>query len=322
MRYRVLIFTWLALEIVHAVARMGGRRDIAMLLMVAVLLYHRLVRPLAVWHAAAAASSLLAGLLLFGFVRQGWGMGAPLSANNEFQVLFANAWDLLGRRDTLDVPWQVYLSDLLRLIPRDFHGLLPFAVLDPSLWYLRVIDVRDPRVGLMFGVVAQSVIGWDWVELALRGAVLGVVFAAVHRWYVRSTGLWATVLYLYLCVWAYYTVRATTFHVASLVVWRLLPSILVLVPLAVVIGRLRALPERVARPPKPTVAPGPAPVTANPSGSWAIALKRGPFGDHRFPPVRWWNAALSGNVERGGRYRAGTRPRPASRGSDRGREDA
>ena len=244
LRYRVVIVAWLALEVVHAVARMGGRRDIAMLLMVAALLYHRLVRPLAVWHAAAAVTALLGGLLAFGFMRQGWGMQVPWSANNEFQVLFANAWDLLGRRDGLDVPWQVYLSDVLRLIPRDAHGMLPFAVLDPSLWYLRVLDARDPRMGLMFGVVAQSVIGWDWAELVIRGAVLGVIFAAIHRWYVRSTGFWPTVFYLYLCVWAYYTVRATTFHVVSLVLWRFLPSVLVLVPAAFVLRRLQAAPVR------------------------------------------------------------------------------
>jgi hypothetical protein len=238
-RYRVVILGWLTLEIVHAVSLMGVRRDVAMLLIAAVLLYHRLVRPLAAWQAAGTATALLAGLLVFGFIRQGWGARVPWSANNEFQVLFANAWDLLGRRDHLDVPWQIYLSDLLRLIPRDVHGLLPFDVLDPSLWYLRVIDMPDPRVGLMFGVVAQSILGWDWVELVLRGAVLGFVCAAIHRWYARSTGFWATVLYLYLCVWAYYTVRATTFHVVSLVFWRFLPSVLVLVPAAFALGRLR-----------------------------------------------------------------------------------
>ena len=239
-RYRVVIGAWLALEILHAVSLMGVRRDVAMLLMAAVLLYHRLVRPLAAWQAAATVTAMLAGLLVFGFVRQGWGVRVPWSANNEFQVLFANAWDLLGRREHLDVPWQIYLSDLLRLIPRDIHGLLPFDVLDPSLWYLRVIDMPDPRRGLMFGVVAQSIIGGDWVELALRGAVLGVICAAVHRWYARSTGFWATVFYLYLCVWAYYTVRATTFHVVSLLVWRLLPSVVLLVAAAFALDRLRA----------------------------------------------------------------------------------
>ena len=239
-RYRIVILAWLALEILHAVSLMGVRRDVAMLLMASVLLYHRLVRPLVAWQAAATVTAMLGGLLVFGFMRQGWGLQVPWSANNEFQVLFANAWDLLGRRDRLDVPWQIYLSDLLRLIPRDIHQLLPFDVLDPSLWYLRVIEMPDPRVGLMFGVLAQSIIGWDWLELVLRGAVLGVVCAAIHRWYARSTGFWATVFYLYLCVWAYYTVRATTFHVVSLVFWRFLPSVLVLVAAAFVLARLRA----------------------------------------------------------------------------------
>jgi hypothetical protein len=269
--------------------------------------------------------ALLYALLLFGFIRQGWGVRVPWSANNEFQVLFANAWDLLGRRDRLDVPWQVYLSDLLRLIPRDIHWLLPFEVLDPSLWYLRVIDSGDPRMGLMFGVVAQSVIGWDWVELALRGAVLGVVCAAIHRRYVRSTGFWATVFYLYLCVWAYYTVRATTFHVASLILWRLLPSVLVLVPAGLLLRRLHAAPAwstvTAGLMPRARV-PSTASTLGTGSNSWTVAIRNARLTEQRvraeLRTLRWRHGAPSSSIEGRTTQPGGTHRRPFSwrRGRD------
>ena len=77
-RYRVLLLGWLALEIALSVWRMGGRRDVAMLLMVAVLLYHRQVRPLAVWQAVSSVTALLAGLLVFGFLAPGLGRADAL----------------------------------------------------------------------------------------------------------------------------------------------------------------------------------------------------------------------------------------------------
>jgi hypothetical protein len=100
----------------------------------------------------------------------------------------------------------------------------------------------------MFGVVAQAVIGWGFPELILRGAVLGLVFAAIHRWYVRrSTSLWVTASYLFLCVWSYYTVRATTFHIAYFVVYRLVPAIALMWALRealTVLGLSSRLPSR------------------------------------------------------------------------------
>jgi hypothetical protein len=184
-------------------------------------------------------------------------------------------------------------------------------------------------------VVAQSIIGWDWVELVLRGAVLGLVCAAVHRWYARSTGLWATVFYLYLCVWAYYTVRATTFHVVSLILLRLLPSVLVLVPAAFVLGRLRAAPSwpghlaqyslrarAVASVWSASTGLTPsAKVQRSGSASWDAAIRRVRLGEQRlwggFPAVRWWNATPSGSIKGGAAQPGGMHRRPFSWGRGR-----
>lgn len=97
-------------------------------------------------------------------------------------------------------------------------------------------------------------IGWDWPELALRGGVLGLVFAGVHRWYVRrSASLWATTFYVFLCVWSYFTVRSTTFHILLYVVYGFLPPLVLLVSARWALVRLSARNEN--RPSSPVHVP-------------------------------------------------------------------
>jgi hypothetical protein len=116
------------------------------------------------------------------------------------------------------VPWQIYVSDLYLIIPSQ---LLPFEKWDPAEWYLDVIGARGTGVGFMFGVMAQAVLGLDWAELVARGALLGHVSALLHRWYVRrARRFWPTLLYLFVGIWAYYTVRATSFYLVHFVVYQ------------------------------------------------------------------------------------------------------
>ena len=103
--------------------------------------------------------------------------------------------------------------------------LLPIKKIDPSEWYLGVKGIND-QTGYMFGVIAQSVIGFGLLELALRGAVLGVIFAAAGRWYTRrSSRFLPTLFYVWLCVWSYYTFRASTFYLLSPIIYRVLPAL-------------------------------------------------------------------------------------------------
>src|SRR5262249_15382172 len=128
-----------------------------------------------------------------------------LTINNEFQALFGTAYDLYRRKNEGSlgpVPWQIYFSELYMVIPGQ---LLPFEKWDAAEWYLEVIGLRNLNVGYMFGVMSQVVIGLDWVELAVRGVLLGWIFAWMHRWYVRhASEFWAALFYLFLCVWSYY----------------------------------------------------------------------------------------------------------------------
>jgi hypothetical protein len=95
---------------------------------------------------------------------------------------------------------------------------------DVQEWYLA--QSEHPSY-FMFGPVAQSVLGLDWIELVLRGGILALIFAKVHRWYAgRERSYWTTLFYLFLTVWSFYTIRSYTFGFVYSVVYRFLPAFL------------------------------------------------------------------------------------------------
>jgi hypothetical protein len=225
---RLVVVVWLVADAAATVAHLGSRTSTMLLILSAALIYHRLVKPISFPTIAIGGALLLAGFVLFGYVRSTVigeaGAGGALTTMNEFQAIFANAFDLYKRKElgTLPpVPWQIYASDLYMPIPSQ---LLPFPKLEPGTWYADMLGMSDTGIGLMFGVMAQAVLGLDWLELILRGAALGLLFAFMHRWYVRRAAqLWPTLFYLFLAIWTYYTFRATTFRFAYFVIYQFLP---------------------------------------------------------------------------------------------------
>lgn len=245
-RWRGVLFLWLAVEGLSTVTKMGGRTWYVMLLLATGLLYHRLVRPLPVVRAAILVVALLGGALLYGFARDlGGGLNtvaqsdvSPWATMNEFQALYGMAYDLHARQlaGTLGpIPWQIYANDIVMLIPSQ---ILPFAKADPCVGY---VQVDGMGLGCVLGVIANAVIGLDWVELLLRGLGLGMLFAAIHRWYARrQDGYWATMFYLCMCLWCYYTYRGSTLYFGYYILYRFIP-LLVAVRLVQIV--LRNLPR-------------------------------------------------------------------------------
>ena len=81
----------------------------------------------------------------------------------------------------------------------------------------------------MWGVISQSIVGLDWIELAIRGALLGYILARIHRWYVNhQTGFLETIFYMYLCLKVYYTFRDTTFSILSNFICEIVPFYIIL----------------------------------------------------------------------------------------------
>jgi hypothetical protein len=241
---RVVLIAWLVGEIAATALRMGARTEIVVLLLSAVLLYHRLVRPLDLKVIAVAAPALVCAALLFGFARDFMRGGSSTvtgsywAAANEFQILLGTGFDLHKRREAgilENPPWQVYAADALRLVPSQLLGV---QKIEPSDWYLEQLGVTTPGVGMMFGVMGQAAIGYGPIELLLRGSMLGLLFALVHRAYARRAGgFWVTMLYLYLCLWSYYTIRASSFYFVYVIVYRFLPTMLFVVVATDLVGR-------------------------------------------------------------------------------------
>jgi hypothetical protein len=237
-RWRIALYLWLTVEIVFCIYKLGSRTDVALLLMAAGILYHRLVKPLKLGLVLVAGFLLLAGFFAYGIARDNSMRTAPLQAiypdvsilnySNEFQSLLGTSYDLYQRRQdgSLQVPWQLYASDCLMLVPQQ---ICPIEKIDPSQWYLRLIGLQNTGAGLMFGVISQAIVGLDWLELALRGVILGFILARIHRWYLRNSySFFVTLFYVWLCIRIYYSFRASTFYLMALVVYEIIPAFLLI----------------------------------------------------------------------------------------------
>ena len=212
--------------------KLGARSEIVALVFCAAACFHKWIRNIILVEALVGGAVAVLVLNYMGCLRDGlsWtelGLVRFLGGANEFQSVFANAYDLYTRKLTigLDVPWQVYLNDVLALIPSQ---VLPFAKVGPDVWYTDLLGLRDTGAGRGFGVLSQAIIGGDWLELIVRGIVVGWVAARVHRWYEpRSSEFWPTLLYILVSYWSFYTYRVTTFHIVYKVIYNFLPFMLI-----------------------------------------------------------------------------------------------
>lgn len=230
---------WLT-NLAYLTVRGGGARASLMVSFAASLvLYHRYVRPFT-WRRAiligATGVVLFLGLGVLRTYRQVQsaaevGAISPVSVSGgEFEALFANAVDLEERMrlsGNAGVPPQRYASEILAAVPSQF---LPFKKIDLADWYAASFypEARELGHGFAFGVIAQSLVGYGLLELVLRGALLGFIFARLHGYYRRNSGsFWVTVLYVWLIVWAYNSFRNTSLTFLSATLQQFLPTVLV-----------------------------------------------------------------------------------------------
>lgn len=238
-KWRAFLFAWIALEIMQSFILKGSRTEMVLFVMGAALLYHRLVKPFTMRFLLASGISLFLFFIFLGIYRNysslsslqselSQARGGLLSGGNEFQGILGTGYDVLQikLRDTA-LPWYLYINDFVKILPP--QQLLPFEKISASDWYIRHIGMSGTGVGYMWGVISQSVIGFDWLELAIRGAILGYLLARLHRWYLqRQFGFFETLVYVFFCLKIYYTFRDTTFSLLSNLVWEIIPFYLIL----------------------------------------------------------------------------------------------
>jgi oligosaccharide repeat unit polymerase len=229
-RTRPILLAWLAVTGIVTAMRLGNRTEFALFAFAIAITYHSLVRRISVRFMTVGAVAGLTGFIAFGIVRSGaagvsgqpWYV-MPFSMSSEFEVLFANAvhldWVLASGVD-LRLPAFFYLQDLTALLPQQ---VAPYTKFDPSSWYVTTFfpEYAAAGGGLAFGVIPESLLTGGWVSAAGRGAMLGLLFAAVHRLYVRRADrFWVFVFYVWVTTLSYQAFRASTLYLLVPFVYR------------------------------------------------------------------------------------------------------
>ncbi len=224
-KWRVVLFLWLLFEFL-LLLRIQARGSMVLLLLMIGIAYHRLVKPLSLRAAVVAGAALITAFLAFGMLRDTKRLRhdarVAFTVNNEFQALFANAYDIRMRnylRILPAPPPQMRYAELYMIIPSQ---ILPFPKAEPSEWYAEVLGISDTGARVMFGVITSAML-WSRnpaVEIFLRAVLIATILALLHRWYVRRADrFWPTAVYAYVTVWTYYTFRANTLAPVYLVVY-------------------------------------------------------------------------------------------------------
>lgn len=240
-RWKVFLVIILVYEIIYTFLLRGPRTNLVLLLLSSAMIYHRLMAPLRLRFIMPMGLIFLILFSFMGFYRSVKGdvsdtylalsesEGGLISIGGEFQALLGTAYDVYQRTtcEGLEVPWYVYINDIINVLPP--QQIMPFEKIPASEWYLRVIGMSNSGTGFMWGVITQCVVGLGWIELVLRGFILGFILAKIHAWYVRRKDLFLpNIVYTYLCLKSYYTFRDTTGALLGTIVWEILPFVTLL----------------------------------------------------------------------------------------------
>lgn len=229
---RPILIAWVAATAAVTALRLGNRTELVLFVFAIAVTYHSLVRRISVRVVSMAAVAGLVGFVAFGLVRAGiagaldqpWYV-IPFASSSEFEVLFGNAVHLdrvIATGVDLQLPAYFYLGDLLAVLPQQ---LAPYTKFDPATWYVTTFfpEYAAAGGGLAFGVIAESLLTGGLISAAARGAFLGLLFAGIHRLYVRHPRqLWIFVFYVWMTTLSYQAFRASTLYLLVPFVYRFL----------------------------------------------------------------------------------------------------
>ena len=230
-KYRWIIWGWMGAQVALTFLHLGARTVTVTLGFSAVMMYHYLVRPIRWGPALGGAAAAMALFLSVGALRSAASRGEQVSLNvlsdtSEFDTLFGNAYDLYEKKqddEIEELPEMFYFADFVSLVPQQF---LPFRKVDAAMWYLEIYypAVLEEGGGLCFGIVAESIVGFGLVELAVRGAILALLLAMFSRRFMRRRpSAWTFIFQVWLAGRCYMAFRNTTFSLLPLFVWSFLP---------------------------------------------------------------------------------------------------
>ncbi len=239
-KYKRYIVLWLCIELVSiGVFGVGSRTGLMVLLLTFIITYNRYVKRLTL----RTVSWVGFGLLLL-FI----GLGAAralsssvddrafylLGSGNEFDGLFANAYDLKDLKasgQTADIFPGIYFSDIVRMAP---VSLFPSEQMDPSRWYVESFYPAYAKQGggFAFGAISECVVGLGLFDVIWRALLVGWAFGTIRHVFVTgNNSFWNYIFYLWATVFSYQTFRVTTFNLlpralAMLLIWWVAKSFL------------------------------------------------------------------------------------------------
>ena len=233
-RYKRYIYLWLLVELAGiAIFGVGSRTGLMVLLLTFAVTYSSFVKRLSLCRVCSIGLVLLVLFVLLGIARAVSSAVEDrdysfFGSSNEFDALFANAYDLdqlkaAGKVD--EVFPQIYFADLTRMLP---DSLFRSIHLDPSDWYVQNFypEYANQGGGFAFGAISESIVGLGWFDLIWRGLLVGWAFGAIERIYVNGQrSYWNYAFYLWATVFSYQTFRVTTLNLlpralAMLLIWR------------------------------------------------------------------------------------------------------
>jgi hypothetical protein len=254
---RLTIAAWLLVTAAVTFVRLGSRSELVLLVFAAALMYQIFVRPFSFAWIAMGFAGGLAAFIVLGMMRNAAAGGeenfwrqSPFAASTEFEVLFGNAVHLESLRDSgasIDVPPAFYAGDVANLLPQQ---IAPYEKVDAAVWYVRTYfpEYAAAGGGLAFGVIAESVLTGGWASALGRGILLGLIFAFIHRLYMRDGHkLPVLVFYVWATTLSFQSVRATTLALVVLFAYRFVPAVAGISVIAAALERSALLAGRVIR---------------------------------------------------------------------------
>lgn len=226
----------------------GSRGTAAFLILVFLISWHLLVRPIPrfAWMLAAASGILAFNLL--GAIRSygrlpGFSELIPwLIASGEFEHIFGNSVELLqATRQGLEVPQTARFAEFFAFVPSEYLSFTKTTLAD---WFMETFypEQKAAGGGLAFGLMGQAVIGNGAIEAIFRGFTFGVVLGLVSNYLLKygSRYWWVLPAYIYLLTRIFDTIRSTMFGTVSDLLQVFIPLIVFLCCMSAL---LRALPE-------------------------------------------------------------------------------
>ena len=161
-------------------------------------------------------------------------------ASNEWWSIFGTAYDInrfhvIGFYNyTTDqitniIPNYMLFNDIYYLIPQQFI----FKV-DPSLWYLHYIEsykgIDKFGIGFTWGSLANIALWNNIYYTFFYGFISGIIIGLIHNYYISNrNSIYATLIYLCACIYAYGIVRVGTGYFLYEMIYRVIPFVLILV---------------------------------------------------------------------------------------------